>query len=83
MAHWGALPCTECAEILPFNILVGSTTDRVTMTDEATAHQQHAQLAEGIARRFTEITRTIDRRDAIVWQVEADHPAAIDESHDP
>ncbi|GEM_PF-4970964 len=53
------------------------------MTDEATAHQQHAQLAEGIARRFTEIARTIDRRDAIVWQVEADHPAAIDEPNDP
>jgi len=52
------------------------------MTDEATAHQRHAQLAEGIARRFTEIARTIDRRDAIVWQVEADRPAAIDNSSD-
>ena len=57
--------------------------DTIGLMGYGSIAKETAQLAEGIARRFTEITRTIDRRDAIVWQVEADHPAAIDESHDP
>ncbi len=52
------------------------------MTDSEKSHDQtaatdHAKMAEGIVRRFTEIARTVDRRDAVVWQVDAERPTNV------